>query len=140
MCKQLPFYFYVYFEGSPPSKRSLSVLCGGNSPILYVLTFPWKYFFFSMKWERSKGNQTKESPLHKGEVLVLVRSLEVWEQPQAHVVKCPSLPQENMLIWELPLQQRGGGEHHTCPQGTLFTHNLVHKVCNDHEKDQPFHF
>jgi hypothetical protein len=64
--KQLPFYFYVYiFWGISPSRRTLECYAGGNFPqILYVPTFPWKYFFLT-KWERSK-EMRKESCLCKG--------------------------------------------------------------------------
>ncbi len=44
--KQLPFSFSVYFEGSSPSKRTLGHYVKGAPAIVYVLTFPWKYFFF----------------------------------------------------------------------------------------------
>jgi hypothetical protein len=40
------FYFYVYFEGSPPNRRTLGHrYAKGASPIVHVPTFPWKYFF-----------------------------------------------------------------------------------------------
>jgi len=42
----------VYFEGSPPAETP-GHYANGAPPILYVPTFPWKYFFF-MKQERSK--------------------------------------------------------------------------------------
>jgi hypothetical protein len=53
VCKQLPFYFYVYFEGSTPEKKTLGHCARGAPPILYVPMFPWKYFL-PMKWERSE--------------------------------------------------------------------------------------
>ncbi len=54
-------------------------------------------------------------------------SLEVWEHPRSGSRSRVPLAQENMLVWELPLQQKG--EHRTRPQGTLFyfIHTLVCK-------------
>jgi hypothetical protein len=66
-----------------------------SSPISYVPTFPWKYFF-PEKQERSE--EIKGELFTYGEVPILVRSLEVWEQPRAHS------PQENALVQGPPLQ------------------------------------
>jgi hypothetical protein len=38
--KQLPFHFYVYFEGSTPKEEPKGIMPGGAPPILYVPTFP----------------------------------------------------------------------------------------------------
>ncbi len=46
------------------------------------------------------------------------------------------LPQENMLVWELPLQQKGGTPY-SSSRHLIHTY-LVHKVCNDHEKENHF--
>jgi hypothetical protein len=44
----------VYFEGSPPAEeQTLWCYARGAPPILYVPTFPWKYFF-STKGEGSE--------------------------------------------------------------------------------------
>jgi hypothetical protein len=43
--EELSLYFYVYFEESPPSRRTLGHYAEGAPPILYVPKFPWKYFF-----------------------------------------------------------------------------------------------
>jgi hypothetical protein len=61
-------FFYVYFEGSPPSRRTLGPYARGVPPIVHVPTFPWKYFF-STKWKRSQEIK-KESYLHKGRFLL----------------------------------------------------------------------
>lgn len=45
--------FTRVFWGISPNRRTLGVVCWGSSPIFYVPTFPWKYFF-STKWERSE--------------------------------------------------------------------------------------
>ncbi len=53
--KQLPFYFYVYFEGSLPSTRTLGHYAEEAPPILYV---PMKIFDF-YKTGKRRGNKER---------------------------------------------------------------------------------
>jgi hypothetical protein len=77
--KQLPFDFYVYFEGSPPAEEPLGIMPReGAPPILYVPMFPGKYFFFLMKRERSEEIK-RVLLMERGGVPVLMHSPEVWE-------------------------------------------------------------
>jgi len=48
----------VYFEGSPLAEDPRAV-AEGAPPILYVLTFPWKYFF-STKYKTGKKSGNKK--------------------------------------------------------------------------------
>ncbi len=52
-----PFLFLCVFLGispRPPSRRTLGRYAGGAPPILYVLTFPRKYFCFTKLEIRKK--------------------------------------------------------------------------------------
>jgi hypothetical protein len=70
-----------------PQQKNLGNYAG-QFPNSYVPTFPWKYFF-PAKWERSQ--EIKGELFTFGEVPILVRSVEVWEQPRAHTPGWPSL-------------------------------------------------
>ncbi len=86
-CQQLPFYFYVYFEGSPPIEEPKG-LCLGRSAFLCVPMFPQKYFFLQNKKEKRKS---KESYLHQGRFLnscVLLRF--------GNTLRCPSLKRTHL--------------------------------------------
>ncbi len=52
------FYFYVYFEESPPAEKTLGCYATGAPLVLYVPMFPWKYFFFT-KWDKREGIKKK---------------------------------------------------------------------------------
>ncbi len=53
------FYFYVYFEESPPAEKTLGCYATGAPLVLYVPMFPWKYFFFT-KWDKREGMKKKK--------------------------------------------------------------------------------
>ncbi len=55
--KQLPFYFYVYFEGSPPAEEPYRVM-PGELPIFICSHIPMEIFLFcetGKKWENQKS-------------------------------------------------------------------------------------
>jgi len=70
ICSHVPMKMFRFYP---------RVLCQGSSPILYVPTFPWKYFVFK-KRERSKGNWKRVVYIRGGS---WVHSPEVWEHPWA---------------------------------------------------------
>ncbi len=107
--KQLPFSFCVYFERSPSSKRTLGHYVKGAPPILYVPTFPWKYFFF-MKQERRE--EIKRELFMQGEVLVPMHSPKVWEHSGACTLGCPFLRKTHSNE-NLPYNLREQGSVHT---------------------------
>jgi len=52
-----PFLFLCVFWGISPNRRTLGRYVKGALPILYVLMFPWKYFFsisIGKKWGNEK--------------------------------------------------------------------------------------
>jgi hypothetical protein len=59
-CKKLSFYFLRDLPppSPPPRRRTLGPYAKGASPILYVSTIPWKYFF-CRKLERSEEIKRK---------------------------------------------------------------------------------
>ncbi len=79
-------------------RRTLGPYAEGVPSILYVPTFPWKYFF-CMKQERT--HEIIRGLFPQGEVLILVGSPQVQEHSGAHWLP---LPQENTLLEEPPLQ------------------------------------
>ncbi len=61
--KQLPFYFYVYFEGSPPKEDPQGVTLG-KLPQFYM--FSRSQGNISVSQNEKKTRKQKESCLHKG--------------------------------------------------------------------------
>jgi len=71
--KTTPFLFLCILSDLPLQKNGRDY-AKGAPPVLYVPTFPWKYFF-SIKQERSK--EIKRELFMQGEVPILVCSPEV---------------------------------------------------------------
>ncbi len=61
--KQFPFYFYVYFEGSPHAEESYGIM-PGELPNLICSHVPMEIFLF-YKTEKKQENQKRVS-LYKG--------------------------------------------------------------------------
>jgi len=118
--QQLPFYFYVYFEGSPPKQKNPKVLCRRSSPILYVPTFPLEIclnpvpnaqmcVYLTVHITKLQLQTTfprerlisKESCLHKGRLMYLCAFSSCSGTPSSSHLWVP-LPQKNALIWNLP--------------------------------------
>jgi maltose-binding protein MalE len=50
--------------------------------------FPWNYYFLT---KQDKSDEIKRELFTQGEVPVLVYSPQVWEHPETHTLRCPSL-------------------------------------------------